>query len=342
MRGLAGLFREPAGLRYHGGAVAYACLAWAAGVAGLLHGNPAVNAAATLLLAHGMVIAAYLVHECAHNTVFWQQRLNARLGTALTWVCGASYGTFTDIRYKHFRHHVDNDDVAGFDYDTWFERHPLLTRAIKALEYVYVPAQELLMHTVMALASFVIPARRGQRARNLRVLLIRGSVFVVLLVWAPKAALLYALAYLLMLHVLRFMDMLQHDYPYSLTLFSAPRAPHRGDVRWEQEHTFSNPLSLRWPVVNWLVLNFGYHNAHHHDMLQPWYRLPVTHRELTGNDPARVIPLCAQVRLYHANRVLRVHNLQAPDYPKGVDYLQAAQTGTGPVGGNAASFLTAF
>lgn len=101
MPGLAGLFREPAGLRCHGGAVAYACLAWAAGFAGLFHGHPAVIAAATVLLAHGMVIAAYLVHECAHNTVFRRQRLNAGLGTALTWFCGASYGTSGDIRYKH-------------------------------------------------------------------------------------------------------------------------------------------------------------------------------------------------------------------------------------------------
>ncbi len=336
------VFHEPAGLRYHGGAVVYACLAWSAGFAGLLHANPALNVVATLLLAHGMLIAAYLVHECAHNTVFRRQRLNARLGTLLTWICGASYGTFEDIRYKHFRHHVDNDDVAAFDYDGWFERHPVLTRVIRALEYAYVPAQELLMHAVMALTSFVIPVRRGQRGRNLGVLAVRGGAFIMLLVWAPKAALLYALAYLLMLHVLRFMDLLQHDYPYSLTLFSAPRAPHRGDARWEQEHTFSNPLSLRWPAVNWLVLNFGYHNAHHHDMNLPWYRLPAMHRELTGNDPARVIPLRAQVRLYHVNRVRRVHSSEAPDYPKGIDYLETARTGGGPVGGNAASFLTAF
>ena len=37
------------------------------------------------------------------------------LGSALTWLCGASYGTFVDIRYKHFRHHVDNDDVDEDD-----------------------------------------------------------------------------------------------------------------------------------------------------------------------------------------------------------------------------------
>jgi hypothetical protein len=74
----------------------------------------------------------------------------------------------------------------------------------------------------------------------------------------------------------------------------------------------------------------------------PWYRLPAMHLEMTGNAPGRVIPLGAQLRLYHANRVRRVHNPQPADYPRGVGYLAAARSGAGPVGGNAASFLTAF
>jgi hypothetical protein len=74
----------------------------------------------------------------------------------------------------------------------------------------------------------------------------------------------------------------------------------------------------------------------------PWYRLPELHRELTGNDPARVIPFRSQLKLYHRNRVLRVCNPQPADYPKGRDYLRLARAGEGPIGGNAASFLTSF
>lgn len=336
------LLREPAGLRYHGGAILYAFLAWSLGLAGLLHDAWLVNACATVLLAHGMVIAAYLVHESAHNTVFRRQRNNERLGAAMTWLCGASYGTFGDIRYKHFRHHVDNDDVVWFDYDAFFAKRPLLTRCIRALEFVYIPAHELLMHALMAVAAFVIPERRAQRPRNLAVLVLRGGLFLGLAWWSTKAALLYVLAYLLVLHVLRFMDMLQHDYPYTLSLYSTPAGPHRGDRTWEQAHTFSNPLSLTWPRLNWLVLNFGYHNAHHLDMNVPWYRLPAVHRELTNDDPTAVIPLRAQLRLYHANRLRRVHNPQPVDYPQGQRYLETARSGSGPVGGNAASFLTSF
>jgi fatty acid desaturase len=104
----------------------------------------------------------------------------------------------------------------------------------------------------------------------------------------PKVAVLYAVAYLIMMHVLRFMDSVQHDYGYNTTLFEYVKPPHKGDIEWEQEHTFSNPISLRFPKLNWLVLNFGYHNAHHRDMNMPFYRLPELHRELTGNDPSRV------------------------------------------------------
>lgn len=339
---LTARFTEPAGLAWHGTAIVYALLAYAAGLAGLFAASLPVNVLATLLLAHAMVIAAYLVHECSHNTVFRDARHNAALGRLMSWICGACYGTYEDIRYKHFRHHVDNDDVVWFDYDAFFGRHPRLTRLVRALEWLYVPAHELLMHAVMAVASFVIPERRRQRRRNLLVIVVRGGLFLLLAIIEPKAALLYVLAYLVMLHVLRFMDMLQHDYPYSTTLYERSPAPHRGDRDWEQAHTFSNPLSVRYDWPNWLVLNFGFHNAHHSNMHTPWYRLPGLHRALTRGETSRVIPLASQLRLYHDNRVRRVHNPQPADYPQGAEYLRAARAGEGPIGGNAASFLTSF
>ena len=198
------------------------------------------------------------------------------------------------------------------------------------------------MNGVMMLKSFVIPQRREQRARKLSVIVIRGGIFVVLLVLAPRVAFLYVVAYLLVIHVLRFMDSVQHDYGYNTTLFEYVEPPHKGDTAWEQAHTFSNPISLRFPWLNLLVLNFGYHNAHHADMHTPFYRLPQLHEEMTGNDPTRVVPFRAQLQLYHRNRVRRVCNEQPDDYPKGEGYLAAARTGRAAIGGNAASFLTSF
>jgi fatty acid desaturase len=125
-------------------------------------------------------------------------------------------------------------------------------------------------------------------------------------------------------------------------LFDYAKAPHKGDRGWEQAHTFSVPISLRYPRLNWLTLNFGYHNAHHFDMHLPWYRLPALHEQMTANDPTRVIPFRSQLRLYHKNRVIRVCSPQAESYPQAEAYLQSARAGTGPIGGNAASFLTSF
>ncbi len=338
----AALIKEPEGLRYHGGAVLYAFTAYAVGILGLFHSSLLVNLQATVWLAHGMVIAAYMIHECGHNSVFNRGHNNAVLGRIMSWLCGAAYGTYEDMRYKHFRHHVDNDDVVWFEYDRFFDRHPLVTKVVKALECLYITAQDLNMHGIMVFTSFIIPERRNQRVRNVSVIIIRGGIFLLVAVFFPKVALLYAVASLLMMQVLRFMDMLQHDYPYNATLFNYVDPPHKGDDNWEQEHTFSNPLSLRFQKLNWLTLNFGFHNAHHSNMNIPWYRLPALHRELTGNDPERVIPLSSQLKLFHRNRVSRVYSAQAPDYPIGFAYLSAARAGEGPIGGNAASFLTSF
>ncbi len=339
---ISAVLNEPEGLRYYGLATLYAVIGYVTGLAGLFSPMWIVNIAATLLLAHAMIIAAYLIHECGHNLVFKRHGDNARLGKFMSWICGAAYGTYEDMRYKHFRHHVDNDDVIWFEYDEWFEKHPLILRITRLFEWFYIPAHDLIMHFIMVFTSFIIPQRRDQRVRNVTIILIRGSVFAAIAVLFPKVAVLYAIAYLLMMQVLRFMDSLQHDYPYNKTLFEYKEPPHKGDRAWEQEHTFSVPLSLRFPRANWLALNFGYHNAHHANMNVPWYRLPALHEELTGNDPEKVIPFLAQLKLFHRNRVLRVSNPQSEDYPQGADYLRTARTGRGPIGGNAASFLTSF
>lgn len=342
MTNSVGIFNEREGLRFYGLSVGYAVVGYALGMAGLFHPSLPVNLAAVLLLAHAMTIAAYMIHECGHNLVFRKASDNAKLGRAMSWLCGAAYGTFEDMRYKHFRHHIDNDDVVWFDYDAFFAAHPMVTQVTRALERVYIPAQDLIMHFVMVFTSFIIPQRRNQRPRNIIVILIRGGLFTAALFFTPKVAALYVLAYLLMMHALRFVDSVQHDYPYSTTLFDPSNAVHKGNKEWEQDHTFSNVFSMRYPLLNLLVLNFGYHNAHHADVQLPFYRLPVKHAEMTGNSPDSVIPFLSQLKLYHRNRVARVYNPQPDDYPKGADYLRTAQRGAGPIGGNAASFLTSF
>jgi len=260
----------------------------------------------------------------------------------LLWVVGSNYGTYEDIRYKHFRHHVDNDDVVWFDYEVFFKRNPLVLHITKALEWCYIPAHCLIMHFVTMLSGFLIPERRDQRGRNLFVILLRGGLFLLLCLLSPKAGLLYVLAYMMMVTVLRFMDSLEHDYPYRLNLYTDEPSPHKGDLGWEQEHTFSPVISLRVDCLNWLVLNFGYHNAHHAKPTTPWFRLPDLHQELFGSREDGIIPFRAQLKIFHKYRINRImHDDPASSNRdvEGIEFLRAAQRSQVD-GGNAASFLT--
>jgi fatty acid desaturase len=336
---------EPEGFLYHGGAVLYALLAYGLGFWGLFAAEWWVNALSVLILAHGMIIAAYLIHECGHNTIFKRNEHNARLGRFLNWMTGSCYGTFEDIRYKHFRHHMDNDDAVWWEYEKFFEKHPVIYRLTRWLEWLYIPAHELIMHTITVFTSFVIPQRRDQRLRNVTVILIRGSLFFALLWFFPKVALGYAVAYLVLLHVLRLMDSTHHDYGPNPTLFEENPPSRFGGRATEQEHTFSSPISLRFEKLNWLVLNFGFHNAHHARPTVPWYRLPAYDAEKFGSDPERFIPFSSQVKMYHRFRVYRVMHEGGPlddqQSAMGADYLQACKE-VRNYGGNAVSFLTSF
>jgi fatty acid desaturase len=345
MNALYQYFHEPQGMYYHGAALLYGVGGYALGLYGLFSGNPWVNAGATLLLGHAMTICAYMIHECGHNTVFRSNEHNARLGRFLNWICGTCYGTFEDIRYKHFRHHMDNDDSVWFLCDEFFARHPKLAEWVKFFEWFYIPAHDMVMHFITVFTAFIIPQRRDQMTRNVLVILVRGGIWFTVLFLYPKAALLYLVSYLIMIHILRFKDGLQHDYDGNPVLFEENPPSRYGGRATEQAHTFSNPecLSRDWP--NWFTLCFGFHNAHHKRPTVPWYRLPAYHREQFGTDPARVIPLKSQLKMYHRYRVQRVLHRggEWDDLPTPweEEYLARARAGK-MYGGNAVSFLNSF
>lgn len=345
MTSVTQFFHEPEGLLFHGAALFYGVVGYALGLAGLFSDNLWINAGATVLLGHAMTICAYMIHECGHNTVFRDNDANARLGRFLNWVCGTSYGTFEDIRYKHFRHHMDNDDAVWFMCGEFFERHPKLVEWIKFLEWFYIPAHDMVMHFITVFGAFIIPQRKSQRLRNAVVIVIRGGIFFLVLYHYPKAAILYLAAYILMMHILRFKDGLQHDYEGNPTLFDENPPSRYGGRATEQAHTFSNPECLRYDWPNYLTLCFGFHNAHHHRPTVPWYRLPAYHREQFGVDSSKVIPLKSQLSMYHKYRVQRVTHSggEFDDLPTpwGEEYLERARAGK-MYGGNAVSFLNSF
>jgi fatty acid desaturase len=176
----------------------------------------------------------------------------------------------------------------------------------------------------------------GDRVRVLARLSIRALFFVGLALISVKAVLLYALSYLLFLHVLRFLDAFQHTYEVfpSPSLAPAPSDPKR-TRQYEYENTYSNLLSVRWRWLNLLVLNFPYHNAHHERAGESWYRLPALHRTVFGEKDPQVVTCRELAWSYHRHRVARV---TADDYGSVAAQGARASAFLGAVG---VSFLTA-
>lgn len=316
-------------------ALSYAVIGYFAGWVCFFSQSLLINVAGVVLLAHSMVIAAYMIHECAHNTVFLKNRLNANLGRVLMWFTGACYGTYEEIRHKHFRHHVDRADVVAFDYRRRLAQYPLPVKFIQMLEWLYIPAIEIIMHLLVLILPFTMENRRFKRKQVVIVLILRGTIFISLTLVKPAVLLMYIIAYMLFLTVMRFMDVHQHTYEIFETLdLERGEEAKRFDQEYEQRNTFSNIISQRYPWLNLLVLNFGYHNAHHEKPTTPWYRLPTLHRELFADDTQQILPFGNLLKAYHEYRVPRILNEDEGD-------IAGLEKGRRFVGVDGVSFLTA-
>jgi fatty acid desaturase len=287
--------------------IGYTVLAWPLGIYWMARPELLANAAGVLLTAHSLIYSAYLIHDCAHHAVFSTALANDRLGVLMSWINGACLANYARLKRKHLRHHSDRLDVVTFDYRAALGRAPRwVKRGALLLEWAYIPSIELLMRAMVVAAPFAGGTRRD-RLRVLALLTIRTAAFALLASVSLKALCLYALAYLIFLTVMRFMDAFQHTYEVfaSRSLDAAPADPRR-DLRFEYENTYSNLIAKRWPLLNLLVLNFPYHNAHHVRPSLPWYRLPSLHASLYGKDDPQVIT-CRQLAVgYHRHRVSRV------------------------------------
>ena len=298
--------------------------------------QPLLNVIGVLLTAHTLIYSGYLIHECVHHSALGSLRANDRLGMLLSWLNGACLADYQRLKKKHLRHHADRLDVVTFDYRAALRASPAwMQRAVLALEWAYVPAVELMMRGMVIVFPFRY-GTTGDRARVLARLSIRVLFFVSLALISVKAVLLYALSYLLFLHVLRFLDAFQHTYDVfpSPSLAPAPVDPKR-TRQYEYENTYSNLLSQRWRWLNLLVLNFPYHNAHHERAGESWYRLPALHRTAFGEKDPQVVTCRELAWSYHRHRVARV---MANDYGSVAAQGARASAFLGAVG---VSFLTA-
>jgi fatty acid desaturase len=302
------LFKRAGGLWPTLAVLAYTLIGWPTGIYLLTRSEIGLDLLGVCLVAHTLVISAYLIHDCAHHAIFAGGRANDRLGQIMGWLNGACLADYFALKKKHLRHHADRLDVVTFDYRATLLGMPAaLRRLVLLLEWAYVPAVELVMRGLVIRTPFIDGTRR-ERARVLLFIAVRAAGFLALAWVSVKAVLLYALAYLIFVDVLRFMDAFQHTYEVfvSHSRQPAPVDPRR-DLRYEYENTYSNLLAERWPWLNLLVLNFPYHNAHHVRPGAPWYRLPALHRSLYGEQRDRQVITCRElVGSYHRHRVRRV------------------------------------
>jgi fatty acid desaturase len=308
--------------------------AWTASFRLMAADSVALNVLGTLLSVHAMILAAYLVHEAAHQTLFAPAGANRAAGEAMSFIAGSSYAAFERIRHMHMRHHVERADLACFDFLGLLRRHPALLRTLQAFEWAYVPASELLMRAQVIVRPFFVRSQRRYLPRSAAMLLLRGALLAALAWWSLKAFALYWLAMLLVLQILSFFDAFHHTYEQFFVAEDEALPTRERERGYEQANTYSNVISIRHPWLNLLTLNFGYHNAHHHRASLPWYRLPALHRSLYGEQTPAVMPLRELLRTWHRNRVRRVY---AQDY---------GALGEGPgradhfVGAHGVSFLT--
>jgi fatty acid desaturase len=289
-------------------AIAYAVFGYAGGIYLLTLPSYFVNFMGVALLSHSLVIAAYLIHEFAHLTMFKSNRLNTVFGVVMSWLTGSCYASFQDLKRKHLRHHADRADVITFDYRKFLRDRPVwVRRAVFTLERFYIPAVELIMHGFVIALPFFSSYHKQHRARVLAILAVRLALFGLLAWYAPRAVMLYGLAYLVFITVLRFIDAFQHTY-VAYPILENGKMPdvERRDKEYEYRNTYSNLVSVEHPWLNLLTLNFVYHNAHHAKPSVVWHKLPQLHRELYGADDPQVIPFAELFRTFHRNRLNRI------------------------------------
>jgi fatty acid desaturase len=328
------LFRDRSDARAHSLVLSYVFLGWVGSFALMASHSVALDILGVLLCAHTMLLAAYLLHEAAHQTLFISRRANQWVGETVNCIASSGCASFERIRHLHVRHHLDRADLVCFDFKDLMRRHPLLRRTLQAFEWAYIPAVEILMHLQVLVRPIFVASQRRHLPRVLCMLGLRLVLLALLVSWSLRATLLYGLAVLLELHLLNFFDGFHHTFEQFVVKPAEPVSMAGRDRAYEQQNTYSNLISVRYPWLNALILNFGYHNAHHQRPSLPWWRLPALHRELYAERSLAVMPVRELLTTWHRNRVRRVF---AEDY---------GAVGAGPdraasfVGAHGVSFLT--
>lgn len=288
-------------------AMLYSVGGYVGAIALLLAANGWLNALGVVLLTHSLVISAYMAHEFMHGTIFNTMKLNALGGNVVLWLTGGCYARFQDLAKMHIAHHINRVDFSRFDLVGFMGKLPAPLRGvILGLEWLYFPAIALILRARSIISPFLTPERHDERLRVSLIVAVRVALFALLGVVSPKALLLYFVAYISMINVLRFVDAFQHTYE----VFPIGTPLPQRDRAHEQANTFSNIFSRRYWRLNLLLLNFGYHNAHHEVMKCPWHSLHKLDQEIFSGEEVHYVTLGQLVANYHRFRLSRIYSGQ--------------------------------
>lgn len=220
-----------------------------------------------LLAAEAMILSWYLSHDCAHRLAFQRLRPNLWLGEVLSVINGTAVFAFRRYRQDHLRHHAEQVDLVGVHVGDELRGLPRPLRAVLlGLEAIYIPA----VFAFVRLKSLALEIRSGERWRAILVTLGYLGFYAALGWISPLGLFLWFVAVSLRIHCVRFVDAFQHTYDH---VDCEQKTPPRG-FAYEQRNTFSFPVAKRFRFLNLLLLNFGFHNAHHAAPNCPWYALP--------------------------------------------------------------------
>ncbi len=314
-------------------ALGYTLLTYGLGVGLLFTPFWGWNAVGVLLVVHSLILTATFTHELVHGNIFKEHRqLNAFWGQVMTQINGACYAPWQDLVAHHFNHHLHHGDFVGFEPAAHFQAMPAWLRKVYIiLEWAYLPLFEFELRWRIILAPSLEKEKRHLRWRNLGLMACRTALFALMGWYSAKALVLYAIAYISFVNLMRWMDAFHHTYEYVIVGQPIPKR----DRVYEQANTFSNLVSTRFTWLNLLFLNFGYHNAHHHNMSVPWHELPKLHQDVFGDAIGGIMPLPMLVWNYHKFRLQRLFSGQGEVTPAATQLALDNFTG-----GIAVSFLT--
>ena len=277
------------------------------GIALLLLSNGFLNAPGVVLLTHSMVLSAYMTHEFMHGTIFTDRKWNTVGGSIMLWLNGGCYGRFRDLAQEHIAHHINRVDFSAFNLPTFINSLPSPIRSVVlALEWLYFPAISFIIQWRGITAPFWQSQRQDERLRVTLIVIVRGVLFSLLGLASVEALALYFLSFTGMILVLRLLDAFQHTYE----VFPIGTPLPKRDRTYEHANTFTTLISQRYWWLNLLLLNFGYHNAHHEIMKCPWHSLHELDREFSQKEKIHILTLPQLIGNYHRFRVERIFSGQ--------------------------------